>query len=85
MEGLAVGQRVHQKQVIGYVGHTGLATGSHVCFRLTKNGRYVDPMAIHSPTSRPIDPARSGDFRRTRDQLFAELDIHSIAASDEAL
>ncbi len=84
-EGLAVGQRVHQKQVIGYVGHTGLATGSHVCFRVTKNGRYVDPMAIHSPTSGPIDPARSGDFRRTRDQLFAELDIHSIAASDEAL
>jgi murein DD-endopeptidase MepM/ murein hydrolase activator NlpD len=84
-EGLSVGQRVQQKQVIGYVGHTGLATGSHVCFRVTKNGRYVNPLAIRSPASRPIDLDRTGDFADHRDQLLAALDIRAIAASDEAL
>ena len=35
-DGLRVGDRVEQKQVIGYVGQTGLATGPHVCFRIQK-------------------------------------------------
>jgi murein DD-endopeptidase MepM/ murein hydrolase activator NlpD len=84
-DGLSVGQHVGQKEVIGYVGHTGLATGPHVCFRVTKNGRYVNPMAIRSPAAEPIEAAQSPEFASARDQLLAALDIHSIAASDEAL
>jgi murein DD-endopeptidase MepM/ murein hydrolase activator NlpD len=84
-DGLSVGQHVGQKEVIGYVGHTGLATGPHVCFRVTKNGRYVNPMAIRSPAAEPIEAPQSPEFASARDQLLAALDIHSIAASDEAL
>lgn len=73
-EGLRVGQRVHQKTVIGYVGHTGLATGPHVCFRIAKDGRYVDPMSLESPASDPIPPEAQPDFRRARDSLLAALD-----------
>ena len=83
--GVTVGQHVSQKEVIGYVGHTGLATGSHVCFRVTKNGRYVNPMAIRSPSAKPVDGDRTAEFARTRDQLLAALDIHAASASDEAL
>src|SRR5690606_33322253 len=36
--GLRVGDRVSQKQVIGYVGQSGLATGPHLCFRIQKDG-----------------------------------------------
>ncbi len=84
-DGVKVGQRVEQKEVIGYVGHTGLATGSHVCFRVTKNGRYVNPMAIRSPAAKPLELNQTAEFARTRDQLLAALDIHGVAASDEAL
>ncbi len=44
--GLKVGDRVRQKEVIGYVGATGLATGPHVCYRVQHNGRFVDPLGL---------------------------------------
>lgn len=84
-EGLKVGQNVHQKEVIGYVGHTGLATGSHVCFRVTKNGRYINPISIRTPVSKTIVASRRAKFNVVRDQLLAGLDFGSIAAADEAL
>src|SRR5690606_10573503 len=42
-KGQAVGQRVRAKEVIGYVGTTGLSTGPHLHFSMKKDGRYVDP------------------------------------------
>jgi len=53
-KGLKVGQRVAQKTVIGYVGSTGLATGPHVCFRVQRDGKYVNPMDIASPPGESI-------------------------------
>jgi len=51
---LEVGQRVKQKQRIGYVGNTGLSTGAHVCFRVQKHGNYVNPLEIASPAGEAI-------------------------------
>lgn len=41
-EGIKVGTRVKQGQIIGYVGSTGLSTGPHVCFRFWKDNQQVD-------------------------------------------
>ena len=49
VDGLHVGQPVSQKQVIGYVGSTGLSTGPHVCFRVAKDGKYVNPIQLPTP------------------------------------
>src|SRR5439155_9398357 len=39
------GQRVHQRQVIGLVGTTGLSTGPHLAYRVRKNGSFVNPLS----------------------------------------
>jgi murein DD-endopeptidase MepM/ murein hydrolase activator NlpD len=72
-DGLRVGDRVEQKQVIGFVGQTGLATGPHVCFRIQKNGRYVDPSGLRMPAGLPIARSQVPVFRATRDARLAEL------------
>lgn len=45
-KGLKLGKQVRQKEVIGYVGTTGLSTGPHLHFSVTKNGAFVDPSKL---------------------------------------
>jgi murein DD-endopeptidase MepM/ murein hydrolase activator NlpD len=80
---LRVGQSVRQKQVIGYVGSTGLATGPHVCFRLSKDGRYVNPANVRGLATRePIPAALRTRFQAARDMLLAELDGSRVLARE---
>jgi murein DD-endopeptidase MepM/ murein hydrolase activator NlpD len=83
---LRVGQSVRQKQVIGYVGQTGLATGPHVCFRLNKDGRYVNPLNVRGLATRePISAALLPRFKSARHMLLAELDgTRTTARADVA-
>jgi murein DD-endopeptidase MepM/ murein hydrolase activator NlpD len=84
-KGLKVGDRVEQKQVIGFVGSTGLSTGPHVCFRVKKDGRYVDPMRISSPAGEPVERDDFVVFQNVRDRLLADLGSGPLSVTDEAL
>jgi murein DD-endopeptidase MepM/ murein hydrolase activator NlpD len=84
-KGLAVGTRVQQKQVIGTVGQTGLATGPHVCFRVARNGSYVNPARVEAPIAKPISDASRAEFYAARDALLSELDAGPLVATGDAL
>ena len=84
-KGLEVGDRVRQKQVIGYVGSTGLATGPHVCFRVQKDGQFVNPARLRSGAISLASVGKREDFRTASETLLADLGSRPLVPVDEAL
>ncbi|MGH6767476.1 MAG: M23 family metallopeptidase [Xanthobacteraceae bacterium] len=66
---MAVGKRVRQGQVIGYVGSTGLSTGAHLHYEILVNGRFVDPMRIRLPRGRVLEGGLLANFDQERERL----------------
>ena len=50
------GEYVKQGQIIGYVGESGIATGSHLDYAVIKNGQQVDPMQYYDESTVTYDP-----------------------------
>lgn len=55
---LRVGQKIRQGTVIGAVGQTGLATGSHLHFALFHGGQYLDPLTAKVELRRDVRDMR---------------------------
>lgn len=59
-KGVRPGVRVAQKQVIGYVGSTGLSTGPHLDYRVSRNSAFVNPLSEKFLPGAPIpEPQRT--------------------------
>jgi hypothetical protein len=65
---------VEQGTRIGAVGMTGLATGPHLDYRMTRNGAFVDPLKIQSPPAEPVPDDERAEFSATRDKSLALLE-----------
>jgi murein DD-endopeptidase MepM/ murein hydrolase activator NlpD len=72
--GIRRGARVRQKQIIGYVGSTGLATGPHLDYRLVKGGRFRNPLKESFPAGLPIRRGELEGFEKRRDEMIAGLE-----------
>jgi len=84
-KGLKTGSRVHQGDVIGYVGSTGLSTGPHLDFRFFLNGQAVDPLKVESPPSEPVGKEYIEAFNQLRDSLKTALDTLSVVSRQSSV
>ena len=57
------GARVKQGQTIGFVGNSGVSTGTHLHYGVYKHGRAVDPLTLdYTPVLDPIDLTTNPQF-----------------------
>jgi murein DD-endopeptidase MepM/ murein hydrolase activator NlpD len=64
--GLRVGDRVRQKEVIGFVGSTGLATGPHLDYRVRRGDRWVNPITESFPRGESLPGSLAAQFAEFR-------------------
>jgi len=75
--GVRRGVRVRQRQVIGYVGATGLATGPHLDYRVSKHGQFVNPLSERFIPGEPIGAAQRGRFLERAHTMIRQLEAQA--------
>ena len=75
-----VGQRVNQKDVIGLVGSTGMATGPHLHYGLKRHGYFVNPAEQKFERLESLSGAAFESYKKTVAATISRLDDIRYAA-----
>jgi murein DD-endopeptidase MepM/ murein hydrolase activator NlpD len=78
--GIHSGARVHQGEIIGYVGMTGWATGPHLHYEYRVGGIFQDPLRVALPKADPVPAKLRAQFQRVAEDARATVDLVSTAA-----
>jgi len=79
---LAEGSRVHQGDVIGFVGMTGMSTGPHLHYEFHVNGSHVDPARYAAEQRQDVPASRRALFRDS--VLAAQTALNALRTVDVA-
>lgn len=80
--GIRPGVKVKRGQKIGYVGSTGLARGSHLCFRFWKNGVQVDALKVDIPPSEPISEENLVNYENVKRFILGKLENIEVPSAE---
>jgi murein DD-endopeptidase MepM/ murein hydrolase activator NlpD len=74
--GVRTGRVIKQSELVGLVGQTGLATGPHLHFMMTKNGTPINPVPAlkKGEPAPPIDGKLKAEFAQSAAPLQLKLD-----------
>ncbi|MHB8165949.1 MAG: OapA family protein [Sulfuricella sp.] len=74
-KGLHKGSKVHQGDVVAYVGMTGMATGPHLHFEFRVAGVQHDPLKVAMPAAFPLAARYKADFNKIAENLGMRLNL----------
>jgi murein DD-endopeptidase MepM/ murein hydrolase activator NlpD len=69
--GIRTGAQVKQGDCIGWVGESGLATGPHLDYRMTRHGSFVNPLTVSLPSKEGITAGETGSFFGIKEEYAA--------------
>jgi len=73
-KGIHPGMRVHQGQVVAYVGSTGVATGPHLHYEVWLNNKRINPIGAQVPQGTILGGTELAAFRSQKARILALLD-----------
>jgi murein DD-endopeptidase MepM/ murein hydrolase activator NlpD len=79
--GVVSGRAIKQDDLVGYVGHTGLATGPHLHYLMTRGGKAINPSTMKSEPPIPMDAKLRPLFQASIPDLKKRLGAGTLTVS----